>query len=211
MIGLFADPAEGGFCRDRDVMYCSAAALLLRRAAVGPALFDPVFAPAYCEDADLCLRLIAGGHRVRYVHDAMVVHHLSVSTNRQSVARRLMKTNPRLAPERAEWLAQHWAREDAPGQWRIQGHPAHRIPSAQLYRADEVQEIHKCISAPTLAVEATDSDMEQWWNGSYTMAQYHQRIQVVQNLTIARVDHAGHMLHHDQPEAVAALIEGFIA
>ena len=129
----------------------------------------------------------------------------------QSVARRLMKTNPRLAPERAEWLAQHWAREDAPGQWRIQGHPAHRIPSAQLYRADEVQEIHKCISAPTLAVEATDSDMEQWWNGSYTMAQYHQRIQVVQNLTIARVDHAGHMLHHDQPEAVAALIEGFIA
>ena len=129
----------------------------------------------------------------------------------QSVARRLMKTNPRLAPDRAEWLAQHWAREEAPGQWRIQGHPAHRTPSAQLYRADEVLEIHKCISAPTLAVEASDDSLAQWWNGTYTLAQYHQRIQVVRQLEIARIDHAGHMLHHDQPEAVAALIEGFIA
>ena len=70
----------------------------------------------------------------------------------QSVARRLIKTNPRLSPERAEWLAQHWAREEAPGQWRIQGHPAHRISNAQLYRLDETLEIHQCITAPTLAV-----------------------------------------------------------
>lgn len=89
MVGLFADPQEGGFCRDRDVTYCSGAALMLRRDAVGPALFDEMFAPAYCEDADLCLRLLAAGRRVRYVHGAVVVHHLSVSTNRQSQARKL--------------------------------------------------------------------------------------------------------------------------
>jgi GT2 family glycosyltransferase len=89
MVGLFADPAEGGYCRDRDVTYCSGAALLLRRAAVGETLFDEAFAPAYCEDADLCLRLIAAGHRVRYVHEAMAVHWLSVSTNRQSQDRKL--------------------------------------------------------------------------------------------------------------------------
>jgi GT2 family glycosyltransferase len=88
MIGLFADPAEGGYCRDRDVTYCSGAALMLRRAAVGETLFDEAFAPAYCEDADLCLRLIAAGHRVRYVHEAVAVHWLSVSTNRQSRARK---------------------------------------------------------------------------------------------------------------------------
>lgn len=89
MVGLFADPGEGGFCRDRDVTYCSGAALMLRRNAVGPALFDEAFEPAYCEDADLCLRLLASGRRVRYVHAAVVVHHLSVSTNRQSQARKL--------------------------------------------------------------------------------------------------------------------------
>jgi hypothetical protein len=65
------------------------AALLVRRAAVGGQLFDDGFAPAYCEDADLCLRLIAAGHRIRYVASADVVHYLSVSTNRQKQARKL--------------------------------------------------------------------------------------------------------------------------
>ncbi len=79
MVGLFADPADPAFSFDRDVTYCSAAALLLRRSAVGEMLFDPVYEPAYCEDADLCLRLRAAGHRVRYVAGALVVHHLAAS------------------------------------------------------------------------------------------------------------------------------------
>jgi GT2 family glycosyltransferase len=89
MVGLFGNPAEGGYCRDRDVTYCSGAVLMLRRAAVGATLFDEAFAPAYCEDADLCLRLIAAGHRVRYVHAATAVHWLSASGTRQSLDRRL--------------------------------------------------------------------------------------------------------------------------
>jgi O-antigen biosynthesis protein len=100
MVGLFADPAEGGYCRDRDVMYCSGAALLLRRACVGETLFDEAYAPAYCEDADLCLRLLAAGHRVRYVHEAVVVHYLSISTNRQTQAgklRRIARNQQRLS------------------------------------------------------------------------------------------------------------------
>ena len=84
MVGLGDDPDAGGFCYDRDVAYCSGAALIVRRALVGAQLFDTLYEPAYCEDADLCLRLIAGGYRVRYVHEAVVVHHLSVSTNRGS-------------------------------------------------------------------------------------------------------------------------------
>ncbi len=89
MVGLFRSPDEGGFCYDRDVAYCSGAALMFRRAHAGPTLFDEAFLPAYCEDADLCLRLQAAGHRVRYLHEAVVVHHLSVSTNRQSITRKL--------------------------------------------------------------------------------------------------------------------------
>jgi len=88
MVGLFADPADGGYNHDRDVAYCSGAALMVRRECVGATLFDDVYRPAYCEDADLCLRLIAAGHRVRYIHAAVVVHHLSVSANRHSAARK---------------------------------------------------------------------------------------------------------------------------
>ena len=95
MVGLFADPALPEFGFDRDVAYCSGAALLLRRAAVSGALFDPGYAPAYCEDADLCLRLQADGRRVRYVAGASVVHHLSASgeRGRQAARHRLVARN----------------------------------------------------------------------------------------------------------------------
>jgi GT2 family glycosyltransferase len=89
LVGLFANPREGGYRHDRDVAYCSGAALLVRRAAVGSRLFDPHFAPAYCEDADLCLRLMQKGLRIRYVASSVIVHRLSVSTGRGSEARRV--------------------------------------------------------------------------------------------------------------------------
>ncbi len=103
MVGLFADPDEGGFNRDRDVAYCSGAALMLRRALIGPMLFDEAYAPAYCEDVDLCLRLRAAGHRIRYVHAAEIVHRLSVSTGREGVARRL-----RLVARNQDRLMARW-------------------------------------------------------------------------------------------------------
>ncbi len=126
------------------------------------------------------------------------------------VARRLMKTNPRLSPDKAQWLAGHWARPDADGKWRIMGEPAHKITSAQLYRVDEVLEIHKCISAPTLAIEASDDSMGLWWKGKYSLDEYHERLKQVPDARVAVVQDAGHMLHHDQPQQLATLIEGFL-
>jgi pimeloyl-ACP methyl ester carboxylesterase len=121
-----------------------------------------------------------------------------------------MKTNKRLTQDKADWLAQHWARQDADGMWRILGDPAHKITNAQLYRVDEVLEIYKSIAAPTLAVEASDDSLSQWWQGKYTLAQYHERLHSVPNVRTAVVADAGHMLHHDQPEQLARLIEDFL-
>jgi pimeloyl-ACP methyl ester carboxylesterase len=128
-----------------------------------------------------------------------------------AVAQRLIKTNPRLSQDKANWLASHWARETAPGQWQIMGHPAHKITNAQLYRVDEVQEIFKRITAPVLSVEASDNSMDIWWKGTYTLAEFHERVKAVPQLETAHIANAGHMLHHDQPAQLAALIERFIA
>jgi pimeloyl-ACP methyl ester carboxylesterase len=136
---------------------------------------------------------------------------LKAYDSREAVARRLMKTNPRLTADKAQWLAGHWARPDAAGQWRILGEAAHKVCSAQLYRLDEVLEIHRCISAPTLAVEASDDSMARWWKDSYTLADYHERLQQVPDVRTAVIQNAGHMLHHDQPEQLARLIETFLA
>jgi pimeloyl-ACP methyl ester carboxylesterase len=127
------------------------------------------------------------------------------------VARRLMKTNPRLGQNKADWLAQQWASQDAQGKWSIQGQPAHKVISAHLYQVDEVLALYRCLSMPVLAVEASDNSLDLWWQGKYTLEQYHERIKSVPNVEIALIPDAGHMMHHDQPGLLAALIERFIA
>jgi len=128
----------------------------------------------------------------------------------EAVAQRLMRTNPRLGEDKAHWLAGHWSRETAPGQWQILGHPAHKLTNAQLYRVEEVQEIFRRITAPTLCVEASDNSMDFWWKGTYQLAEFHERIKAVPQLKVERIEDAGHMLHHDQPQQLAALIERFV-
>jgi len=127
------------------------------------------------------------------------------------VARRLMKTNPRLTEDKARWLAGEWAQPDDQGQWRILGDPAHKVVNAQLYRLDEVQEVFARITAPLLSVTASDDSLGQWWKGRYTLEEYRQRLKVVPDLREAHLDDAGHMLHHDQPQTLARLIETFLA
>jgi pimeloyl-ACP methyl ester carboxylesterase len=136
---------------------------------------------------------------------------LNAYDSADGVARRLMKTNPRLSADKANWLAQHWASENAQGQWQILGEPAHKIVNAQLYRVEEVMALYQRISMPTLAVEASDSSLAMWWKGKYTLAEYHERLKALPQVEIALINEAGHMMHHDQPEVLAALIERFIA
>ena len=126
------------------------------------------------------------------------------------VASRLMKTNPRLSQDKADWLAQHWARPDEQGRWVILGDPAHKVTNANLSRVEEVLALYARISADTLVVQASDNSLDQWWNGSYTLAEVHERLKHVPRLHTALIDDAGHMLHHDQPKALAQLIEDFI-
>ncbi len=128
-----------------------------------------------------------------------------------AVAARLIKTNPRLGSDKAGWLARHWAQPDASGQWRILGDAAHKIVNPSLYRVEETLEIFKRISAPVLAVEASDDSLSQWWKGKYTLDQYHERLKSVPQVTVARLEDAGHMLHHDQPQALAHLLETFLS
>ncbi len=128
------------------------------------------------------------------------------------VARRLMKTNPRLPEDKAQWLARQWARPGADGRWCILGDPAHKVISANLYRVDETLEIYARITAPTLWVQASDDSLSAWWKkGEFTLAEFHQRLDRVQRLKRVVVQDAGHMLHHDQPRAVAHEIETFLA
>jgi pimeloyl-ACP methyl ester carboxylesterase len=129
----------------------------------------------------------------------------------EAVAQRLIKTNPRLGTDKAHWLAQHWARPNDQGEWRILGHAAHKVVNAQLFKTDETQAIYERITAPTLCVVASSDSMNQWWNDRYTLDEFKLRIAAVPNITHAVIKEAGHMLHHDQPEVLASLVEEFLS
>jgi GT2 family glycosyltransferase/SAM-dependent methyltransferase len=78
MVGLNDDPSRACYSFVRPVDYCSGAALMVRTGTLRElGGFDDAFAPAYCEDADLCLRLRARGLKSYYTPHATVVHHLS--------------------------------------------------------------------------------------------------------------------------------------
>jgi len=128
------------------------------------------------------------------------------------VAARLMKNNPLLPPDKAAWLAPHWSEQRADGRWHILGDPAHKRVNPVLYRVDEVLETWKLITAPLLWVEGDQTDVAKWWGHRYPRSEFDERLAVVPTpVTRAVLSPAGHMLHHDQPEALAAELARFLA
>jgi pimeloyl-ACP methyl ester carboxylesterase len=126
------------------------------------------------------------------------------------VAERLRKNNPRLAADKARWLAPHWSQMGEDGRFRILGDPAHKRPNPMLYRVEEHLETWKLITAPVLWVEAAGSQPEQWWGQRYSKAEFHERLNVVAQARREVLADCGHMLHHDQPAALARLLADFL-
>jgi pimeloyl-ACP methyl ester carboxylesterase len=125
-----------------------------------------------------------------------------------ALADRLQKNNPRLARARAEFLARHWGREMPDGRVLLRGDPAHKIVNPVLYRYEEARACWSQASAPVLWVDAAESETLK--RVGLSAEQYAERRAAFRNLRYVTVQGAGHMLHHDQPEEVARLIEEFL-
>jgi GT2 family glycosyltransferase/glycosyltransferase involved in cell wall biosynthesis len=74
--GRNADPLGAEFNIDRQVDYCSGAAILLRTESLFKVgLFSEEFLPAYYEDSDLAFKLREAGFETWYAHGSVVTHH----------------------------------------------------------------------------------------------------------------------------------------
>jgi pimeloyl-ACP methyl ester carboxylesterase len=126
-----------------------------------------------------------------------------------ALADRLQQNNKRLSREKAEFLASHWGRDAGDGRVVLRSDPAHKIVNPVLYRYEEVRACWQQASAPVLWVDAQESDLMK--RLGFTSDEYAERRAAFRNLRYVTVADAGHMLHHDQPEAVARLLEEFLA
>jgi pimeloyl-ACP methyl ester carboxylesterase len=138
--------------------------------------------------------------------------------NLAAVADQLQRNNPRWSRDKAEFLAAHWARTQPDGSARLNSDPRHKLPFPTVYRMEEVLAIWQQITAPVLWVAATESFIPKWLDAhpegeaaTDTLEGIRTRVKQVPHGELITIDAAGHMLHLDRPEAVAAIIEPFLA
>lgn len=125
-----------------------------------------------------------------------------------AVAGRLRADNSRLTAERAAFLARHLGVPTTDGRVALAADPAHRRVNANLYRRDEAMACWRRVVAPFLSVEPVDSSLRHRMGVNDDLHQ--EFLACFRHCQRRTVDHAGHNLHHDQPEAVARIIEAFL-
>lgn len=128
----------------------------------------------------------------------------------QEVADRLQKNNPLLSSEKAAWLAPHWSAQREDQRWHVLGDPAHKQVNPILYQVDEVLAAWQLITAPVLWAEGQQTDVSKWWGQRYPRSEFDERLATVADCRRVSLSPCGHMLHHDQPQALAAHLKVFL-
>jgi pimeloyl-ACP methyl ester carboxylesterase len=124
------------------------------------------------------------------------------------VADRLRSNNSRLTPERALFLAQHWGMATENGRVALRADPAHKMINPVLYRLEEAKACWRGITAPVLWIEGENSQNASALRMS--ASDRDSRKTSFSNLVERTIPDSGHMIHHDQPEVVAAIVEDFL-
>ena len=121
----------------------------------------------------------------------------------------LRSKNPRLTPERAEFVANAWTRPaptaDNAADVELLFDPRHRFINPVLYRREEAQACWARVEAPVLLAMGDTNDARS----STLRAAAEDMRACLRNLRIVMVPDAGHMLHHEQPESLARHIVEF--
>jgi pimeloyl-ACP methyl ester carboxylesterase len=127
----------------------------------------------------------------------------------EDVEARLMQNNPRLTREQARFLAPHWARRTESGDIALAADPAHKMVHPVLYRIDEALACWRQIEAPVLWVWGDGEWMRKWFKtGAEDLAE---RRAAFRDLTEITLPECGHMMHHDQPQRLAQVLEEFFS
>ena len=94
------------------------------------------------------------------------------------------------------------------GRVALRADPAHKLVNPVLYRLEEAKACWHRITAPALWIEGEHSQSSRALR--LTQQDRDNRRSHIARVTCRVISDAGHMVHHDQPELVARLIEAFL-
>ena len=126
----------------------------------------------------------------------------------EAVAERLRKNNPRLSADQAQFLAPHWARQAQNGEIVLRFDPRHKTVNPIMSQIDQLIACWKRITCPVLWVVTNEVDLRNWRKD--TPDELSERKGAFRDFSEVLLEDSGHMMHHDQPEKLAAIIEAFL-
>ena len=130
-------------------------------------------------------------------------HHFREYTSVEAGANQLRQTNPRLSDPLALELARAGMKQNEKGKWVWKFDPLHRTAAPQPFYTEQALEFFRRIECPVLIVEGKASRQTQRTDRQerYVAIGSHRRV---------IIDHAGHMVHQDNPVALAEVITSFL-
>jgi len=130
-------------------------------------------------------------------------NHFHEYNSIEAGARQLQRTNARLNDDLALELARDGMKQNHRGKWVWKFDPLHRTAAPQPFYSFQAIEFLRRIDCPVLILEGKESHQTQRLDRQA-------RLDALRDKRIVQVDHAGHMVHQDNPEMLAALLADFL-
>ena len=122
----------------------------------------------------------------------------------EGAAERFHKVNPRLDAERALQLTRWGMRRTDNGKWVWKFDPLHRTTSPQPFYAEQAIEFYRRIECPVLVILGKESRQTR-------RPDVQRRLDAIRDRRRVDIDRAGHMVHQDNPEALAEVVMAFLS
>jgi pimeloyl-ACP methyl ester carboxylesterase len=130
-------------------------------------------------------------------------NHFREYISLQAGASQLQQTNPRLTERAALDLARAGMKQNAAGKWLWKFDPLHRTAAPQPFYTDQAIEFLRRIQCPVLIVDGAQSHQRQ-------RSDKEQRYEAIARHERIVISDAGHMVHQDNPQALADEIAVFL-
>ncbi len=131
--------------------------------------------------------------------------HIYPSLN--DLARRTQRYHGGLDEAGAREVARAWSEPLDDGRVRLLADPRHRQRGPLLYRDEEALAVFAEITAPTLILDAENSNLAHMCPGEVRQ----RRLNAIRHHTRAQLPDCGHMMHFDAPAQTAQALAEFLA